>query len=366
VGRRQTIKKTTIADIADASGVSVSTVSRILNNKPDVAEETRQRVLQVIEEHRFAPQIAWQQLRSGKSRFIALHFPQDFNPPSHEIITGAALGCESAGYSLNLIASSLNDNDLLAVYRSGQADGMILMEILTHDPRVELLRQHELPFVMIGRCADNTGLSYVDLDIGAGVTGAIGHLFELGHRHIGFVTLAPVLQEKEYGYATWALRGYERACQRLGLPIRWRAADLKSNDIAAVVLSLLDEDPQITAIVTPQEAGLPGVLGAVQARSLRIPDDISIVGLISGSIAELTTPPLTTISFPSRDMGYEAAKILIAHLTGASTSAQQILLRPELCVRGSTGPVRTEVQSHSIGIESRNRETTRIGSSGSR
>ena len=120
-------------DIAEASGVSVSTVSRILNNKPDVAEETRQRVLQVIEEQRFAPQIAWQQLRSGKSRFIALHFPQDFNPPSHDIITGAALGCESAGYSLNLIASSLSDNDLLAVYRSGQADGMILMEILTHD-----------------------------------------------------------------------------------------------------------------------------------------------------------------------------------------------------------------------------------------
>ena len=125
----------------------------------------------------------------------------------------------------------------------------------------------------------------------------------------------------------------------------------QSNDIAAVVLSLLDEDPQITAIVTPQKAGIPGVLGAVQARGLRIPDDISIVGLIERSIAELTTPPLTAISFPSRDMGYEAAKILIAHLTGASTSAQQILLRPELCVRGSTGPVRTEAQSHSIGVE---------------
>ena len=93
MGRSTTIKKTTIVDIAEAAGVSVSTVSRILNNKPDVAEETRQRVLQVIEEQRFAPQITWQQLRSGKSRFIALHFPQDFNPPSQEIITSAALCC---------------------------------------------------------------------------------------------------------------------------------------------------------------------------------------------------------------------------------------------------------------------------------
>ena len=91
-------KKTTITDIAKRAGVSVSTVSRILNNRPDVAEETRQRVLRVIEEERFAPQMSWQQLRSGRSRFVSLHFPQDFNPPSQGIITNAALCCESAGW----------------------------------------------------------------------------------------------------------------------------------------------------------------------------------------------------------------------------------------------------------------------------
>ena len=78
---RSKIKKTTIVDIAKASGVSITTVSRILNNRPDVADETRQRVLQLIEERGFTPQVAWQQLRSGKSHYIALHFPQDFNPP---------------------------------------------------------------------------------------------------------------------------------------------------------------------------------------------------------------------------------------------------------------------------------------------
>ncbi len=95
----------------------MSTVSRILNNRPDVAEETRQRVLQVIEEQRFAPQVAWQQLRSGKSRVVALHFPQDFNPPSQDIITGAALHCAGVNYSLNLMAQTLTEPDLLAVYR---------------------------------------------------------------------------------------------------------------------------------------------------------------------------------------------------------------------------------------------------------
>ena len=122
------LKKTTIVDIAEAANVSVSTVSRILNNRPDVAEETRQRVMQVIEDQRFAPHAAWQQLRSGKSRVVALHFPQDFNPLSQDIITGAALRCASQSYSLNLMANTLTEPDLLAVYRSGQADGMILME----------------------------------------------------------------------------------------------------------------------------------------------------------------------------------------------------------------------------------------------
>ena len=76
--------------------------------------------------------------------------------------------CEEAGYSLNLIVGALDENELLGIYRSGQADATILVEILTHDWRVELLRRHDLRFVMIGRCADLDGLSYVDFDSGAG------------------------------------------------------------------------------------------------------------------------------------------------------------------------------------------------------
>lgn len=338
--KRTKLKKMTIVDIAKASGVSITTVSRILNNKPDVAEETRQRVLQLIEEQGFTPQLAWQQLRSGKSHFIALHYPQDFQLPSHNIVTGAAMSCEDAGYSLNLIVNSLSDNELLSIFRSGQADGIILLEILTHDRRVKLLQQHNLPFVMVGRCADNTGLSYVDIDIGKGVADAIQYLTALGHRQIGFITLAPVLQEKEYGYATWALQGYEKACQQFGLPILWRAVDLKNDNTETVVLNLLTDHPGMTAIVAPQEIGVPGVLKAIQASGLRVPEDLSIIALFNDSMSELITPPLSTISFPAHDMGYQAARILIGHMTGELTEPQQVLLRPELNIRRSAGPAK--------------------------
>lgn len=338
MARRSKAAKTTIVDIAEACGVSIATVSRIINNKPDVAEETRQRVLQLMDEWGFAPQINWQQLRSGKSLFIALHFPQDFNPPSQGIITAAALGCEEADYTLNLIVKSLSDNDLLAIFRSGQTDGMILMEILLHDRRVELLKEQNLPFVMIGRCADNTGLSYVDIDIEKGVADAMQHLHDLGHRQIGFVTMAHALEGKEYGYATWALEGYKKASQKHGLPAHWLVADLDS--ATGQVLTLLTENPTLTAIVTPQQSGVLAVLKAIQARGLRIPHDISVVGLLSEPMSELATPPLTTISFLAYEMGREAARILIGHLERTQTAPQQVLLRPELNVRGSTGPVR--------------------------
>ncbi len=350
MAQRAKIKKTTIIDIARASGVSVSTVSRILNNKPDVAEETRQRVLQVIEEQKFAPQIVWQQLRSGKSRTITLHFPQDFNPPAQDIITGAALRCAGEGYSLNLIANSLTENDLLTLYRSGQADGMILMEILTRDWRVDLLRRHGYPFVMIGRCEDNTGLSYVDLDIGQGVTDAIRHLVELGHRRIGFVTFAPVLQQKEYGYVTWALQAYRRACQQFDLPVLWQAVDLKSNYVHDAVSAFLGQMPEITALVTPQNAGVPGILKAIQMCGRRVPHDFSVVGLVDDAMADFLAFPLTAIRFPSRKMGDEAARILIARLEGKLLAAQHVLLPAELHVRGSTGPLALPQTSGQIGF----------------
>jgi DNA-binding LacI/PurR family transcriptional regulator len=340
VVKRTKLKKMTIVDIAKASGVSIATVSRILNNKPDVAEETRQRILQLIEEQGFTPQLAWQQLRSGKSHFIALHYPQDFNPPSQSIITSAAMSCEDAGYSLNLIVNSLSDNELLSIFRSGQADGIILLEILTHDCRVKLLKEHNLPFVMVGRCADNTGLSYVDIDIAKGVTDAVQYLYALGHREIGFILLAPILQEKEYGYATWALQGYEKACQQFGLPIVWQTVDLKNDHTDSVVRSLLADHPGITAIIAPQEIGVPGLLKAIQASGLRVPEDLSIIALFNDAMSELITPPLSTISFPAHEMGYQAARILMDHMTGELMVPRQVLLRPELSIRRSTGPAK--------------------------
>ena len=104
---------------------------------------------------------------------------------------------------------------------------------------------------------------------------------------------------------------------------------------------LLAGAPQITALITPQDAALPGLLRAIASRGLRIPEDISLAGLLDETFAEMTTPPLTALSFPSREMGESAVNLLIAHLNDGALPPQQVLIRPRLNVRGSTGPSRS-------------------------
>ncbi len=337
---RPKLPSTTIVDIAAASGVSVATVSRILNNKPDVAEETRERVLRVMDEIGFAPQSAWRQIRSGRTGLIAMHVPQEFNPPAHRLIMAAALGVEDAGYSINIITRPLTDPELLGIFRGRQADGAILLEILTDDRRAALLSEHGYPFVMIGRRADNAGLSFVDVDIAQGIDLAVEHLLGLGHSRIAFLSVDPVVHQQTYGFATWALRAYELACERSALPVLAGLGGPSADELSFAARRLLDAHPEITALVAPQEQSVIGALKAAQDRGLRVPEALSVVGMVSEPMAEIATPALTTIDFPADEMGEVAARILLRRVVGGQTAPEQVLVRPRLTVRDSTGAPR--------------------------
>ena len=180
----------TITDVALAAGVSVSTVSRILNNKPDVAAQTRQRVLQVIKELGYEPHVQAQRLAGGKGRTIALHYPLDYISFSQQEMgfingVGAALG--EVDFFFNLITTPITPDGLLRLFSRGQVDGFILMEIDLDDWRVKLLLEKDIPFVMIGRREDNTGLNFVDKMPDNDVKTIFHYLVEeLGHQEIGF------------------------------------------------------------------------------------------------------------------------------------------------------------------------------------
>ena len=341
----QKFSRTTIVDIAKASGVSVSTVSRILNDKPDVAEETRRRVLEVIEVHGYTRQAQWQQLAAGKSHVISIHYPrtlEGFNYASMDFITGATAACEEQHYSLNLITKPLDRNQLLGLYDSMRTDAMILMEILATDWRVELLRTHQLPFVMIGRCNDNTGISYVDIDFEGAVVTSVDHLVALGHQQIGFLAAVPNGAQHDYSPALRSLASYQTVCLKYGLPRLFRETNLEPTTIREAIRSMLADQPQITALITMDGTASVRLVQAVQSLNLAIPGDLSMVGNVANEVAELTTPPLTTINPLGYAIGYEAGKMLIGHLEGRISDSSQVLMPVQLIVRGSTGPVRRD------------------------
>ena len=329
----------TLADVAKAAGVSTSTVSRIINDKPDVSSATRKHVMKVIGELGYSPHLQAQGLAAGKSRTIAILYPTENMEFSHleiDFLIGVSNAMAEAGYLFNFLTDFLSESQLLNLYRSGQIDGTILMQVHTEDWRVNSLRQHCYPFVMIGHAADNTGISFVDLDFATAVVRCFEHLVNLGHEQIGFINFPVAMIENGYGPAVRLFEGYHRACDLFHLRPAYCEADLSLQDVFQATSKLLDEHPELTAIIGVHNALIASVIRSLQERSLSIPGDFSVVGMLTDKIARLMTPPLTAVNIPTFDMGYQASKMLIDVLRNRASPIQQVLLEPNLIVREST------------------------------
>lgn len=334
----------TIIDVAKAAGVSVSTVSRILNSKQDVAATTRARVQRVIDEMGFTPHAQAQRLRAGRTRNIALLFPMKYpgetlyNSLELDFVLGAAAAASEREYFFNLLPLPVTPESLLSLFRGGQVDGVVLMQIHVHDWRIDLLRESSYPFVMIGQCADNTGLSFIDVDLQGSVRAAFDHVVGLGHRLVGYIGIPAPMRQDGFGPAVREWNGYQQALEAHQLQPLAREPSYAA--IYQAACDLLDEQPQLTAFVTAHEFGALSIMQALHARGRRVPEDCSLVAITTDRIADLNTPPVTHMDFPSYTMGYRAIDLLIRQIEGESTRAEQILIPPRLVIRNSTASVK--------------------------
>lgn len=335
-------KELTIADIARIAKVSVATVSRILNNKPDVAKKTRQRVLNIIKETGFIPHAQAQRLRAGSARTIAVIFPLT-EPVSAQNITqlelnfmlGASAAAGEDNYFFNLISMPQTPDSLLGMFRGNMVDGLVLMEVCMQDWRVDLLSEHELPFVIIGRTEDNTNLNYIDLDIEHAVITAFDHLVALDHHNIGFLTYDVIPYEKGLGPAVRSMAGYERAINKHNLPRLYRHVGYSVQDAIEACEDLFRQEPALTAAVTVLDTMAVGCMRALHDRNLVVPDDFSLIGITSENLAQMIVPPLTSIDFSASEMGYTAVKMMIDKLREENSLPEQILISAQLIERAS-------------------------------
>jgi DNA-binding LacI/PurR family transcriptional regulator len=340
------VRSVTIADVAKAAGVSVPTVSRILNNKEYVADETRQRVHEAIRKLGYSPHTQARRLRGGASVTLALHHPIESPHELSTVIetsyfTGTAEAASEKEYFINFLVSQLTPESLLNMYRSNQIDGIILLQVRMDDWRVNLLRENNYPFAMIGRCADLEGLTFIDLDFENAMLLAVDHLVELGHQNIGLLTYPQSWHKTGIGPAVRSLEGYKLALNKYGLRSSYREIGLNSVEEGFEgTHDLLQENPELTAIITVSHLTAAGSIKALAAQGRAVPQDCSVMSIgFGGNFANVVTPSLTTLEWSPYEVSYQATVLLIDKLRQKDQAPQQILVAPKLIIRESTQPI---------------------------
>ena len=218
------------------------------------------------------------------------------------------------------------------------------MEVNLNDERVNLLQEIGFPFSLIGRCQDTDGIGYVDISFEQTIQEAITYLSELGHTHIGFLNQSQALFDAGYGPAVRAQAHFEQVMSSAGLEGVTRLCHAVPQAGQDAFNEMLDECPGLTALIIMNERAIPGVMRAVADRDWRIPDDFSLVAVVSSArVAEMMLPPLTTADAPSAELGHLGTELLIQQLEAEEKDTQQVLLPCRLTVRGSSGPCRRNI-----------------------
>ncbi|HEU0066255.1 MAG TPA: LacI family DNA-binding transcriptional regulator [Sphingomonas sp.] len=327
--------RATIKDVSREAGVSIKTVSRVLNKERYVGVETRARVEAAVAALNFRPSIAARSLAGRRSFQIALVCD---NPSPHylfEIQAGVRARCEEDG--VRMIAQPYDRtsprlvDDIAALIDTTHVDGLILTPPITdHDAVAASLRTRGLRTVLVSP-GDGDAQPSVQIDNVRAAAVMTRHLLALGHRRIGFVGGHP-----HYATSRQRAAGHRAALAAAGIteePALFvsGAYDFPSGARAGEALLALDRPP--TAIFAASDEMAAGVLAAAHARGLRLPDDLSVAGFGDDALAEYVWPALTTIRQPTRELGRQAADLL---LTGVDERRE---IAFELVERRSTARV---------------------------
>lgn len=329
---------TTMKDVAKRAGVSVATVSHVINETRFVSEELKQRVLQAIEELDYQPDAVARSLRRKETRTIGLIVPDNSNSFFAEVARGIEdVGFEQ-GYSVILCNSDWNlEKELtyLDTLMAKRVDGIVFIAATTQVEHVKSLVENGTPVVVAERKMPEIEVDSVLVDNFQGGYEATKHLLDLGHRRIGCISgpwdLTPSA-ERVAGYKL-ALNRHELQADE-DLIVR---GDYLFESGEMAVRRFLELSAPPTAIFACNDLMAIGAMKAILEQGLRVPEDISIVGFDDIALASYLNPPLTTIAQPKYELGRMAAQLVIQRITSSgSREKREIVLESRLVVRGST------------------------------
>jgi LacI family transcriptional regulator len=329
--------RATINDVSKMAGVSMKTVSRVLNKERYVSERTRLRVEQAVAELNFQPSVAARILAGKRSHQIALIYDNHSPHYIHQIQTGVWARCIEEGVRLLAqptdVASPMLAKEIGGLIDQTRVDGVILSSPVTDAaPALEELERRGVPCVRISPGTEHERSSSVFMDDVQAADDMTSHLIGLGHRRIGFIVGHP-----NHTASDLRLYGYRRALDRAGLPfepkyVRPGLFDFASGEAAADVLLGLAQPP--TAIFASNDDMAAGVLTVAHRRGIAVPAGLSVAGFDDTALASQLWPPLTTVRQPIRDLAYAAAALLF----DAQDEVVHRKLPHELVIRASTAP----------------------------
>lgn len=334
------MRRPTIRDVAERAGVHPATASRALNPAlvGRITQTTTRKVARAARDLGYRPDPTARSLRTRRSGFVGVVVPDLTNP----VLAPIVRGIEEALWQADL-ACLLADTDnrparetaLVDELRARRCEGLIVATATRTSATVAALAQEDFPTVLVTRETDAQSLPLVAGDDAAGVAAAVAHLRELGHERIAHVT-GPL------DLSTTARR--EAAFRRTVAAEDPVVLHGESFTVAAgrrAATELLRSGRDVTAILAGNDMIALGCYEALAEARLSCPGDVSVAGHNDMPLMDRISPPLTTVAIPQRELGIEAARVLLALLAGEPTAPDRTLLPTKLVVRGSTAPPRT-------------------------
>ncbi len=333
----------TIKDIARKSGFSVGTVSAVLNNSDLVSDETREKVLSVIEQLNYAPNRVARNLRKNESKIIGVIAPDITNPFFSQIIRCIFNFAYKNDYLLMQLDSNesqhIGEDEVRALINQ-RVDGIILIgNIVSERFLVEELQSKNIPVVVIERDYTNFIGSTFLVDTVKGGYLATKHLLDFGYKKVGVIS-GPMEKKSFYSSSLGRLEGYRRALNDYGIPFSEQfiqQSDFTFDGGYRAMLKFIESDSMPRAVFAFNDLMALGAMEAVKNYGLCVPQDVAIVGYDDIPEAAYSYPALTTIRLPKRRLGEMAIRELLGVLKGQPIERKKIILDVDLVVRGSSG-----------------------------
>lgn len=328
----------TIYDVAKLSGLSKTTVSRVINNHSYVSEEKKNRVLKAMKELNYTPNPSARKLRGQVTTTIGVIVPRIINPFFSYLVDSIEQVAYKKGYHVLIFQSNEDKEKELAflnLLKTKQVDGIIMTSIENDWSLIEPFTEYG-PILLCNEYVNNANVPIVRLNQYKGAYIGVKHLLEKGHRKIGYCTGGLFAEE---GKDKDRNQGYQKALQEAGIQPdpKWIFVNQHSiEDGKQVVKKILSMEDRPTAIFTGSDEIAGGMMIEAKESGLSIPNDLAIIGFDDQPLAQMLDPKLTTIRQPIDQMGIKAMEILIDMLNDSESKVETFELPIELVVRSST------------------------------